>query len=323
MRKTIISISRYIVLAAILVFGVWYVTVNYERFATGARFTAGNISLLLALNLLTILFESIRLRLQVKKLGYTLGIVDSWHIMTVLQAANHVVLKAGTFSAGYYMSKRYRISFNSYCAFVITYVVIMVLGSGAFGFVVSLGYMAAGTGVDIMLPVFFLFIIACCTAVISLASLRVNLDRLPRIINRFITAWKEIYSDYNLIISMIGVEILYALSCALRFMVAVRMFSIHMDFLSCVVVVTIGNFLRVASIVPGGLGIAEIGSGWTAAIMGGDAGVSGLSAGLDRLAYVILVMVFGGVGFLTLSGRSEFHKPPEDTPDSNIQASTG
>ena len=92
-------------------------------------------------------------------------------------------------------------------------------------------------------------------------------------------------------------------------MTAVAMFSGKITLLESVVVLAVGNFLRVVSIVPGGLGVAEIASGWTAGILGTDAGISGLSAGLDRLFYVGIVMLFGGIGFLTLSGRSEFHKP--------------
>jgi len=312
MRKGIITASRYLILAAVLAFGAWYISENYERFVSGARFTPLNVSLLVALNLATILCESVRLKFQVRKVGHDLPVLTAWHILTVLQALNHAVLKAGTFSAGYYMSKRYRISFHAYCAFVITYVVIMVLASGLFGLAVSAVYSAAGFPVNVSLIAFFFFVILSCASVIALASVRVSLKRLPRILERFITAWREIYSDHRLMVVMIVIELFYFLTCALRFMVAMSMFSGEMDFLHAVVIVTVGNFLRVASIVPGGLGIAEVASGWTAAVIGEDAGLSGLSAGIDRLVYVVLVVIFGGIGFLTLSGRKEFHKPPED-----------
>ena len=101
-------------------------------------------------------------------------------------------------------------------------------------------------------------------------------------------------------------------------MTAVSMFSGNISFFESVVVVFIGNFLRVAAIVPGGMGISEVASGWTAGVLGGDAGLSGLSAGLVTLVYVVLVMIFGSIGFFTLSGRSEFHKPPEEENTSEI-----
>ena len=311
MKKGIITAVRYLILASVLLFGVWYVSVNYERFVSGAHFNRVNVSILIGLNLLTIICESFRLKLMVRKLGYNLSLMSSWHIITIIQALNHIILKAGTFSAGYYMSKKFRISFHSYCAFVITYVVIMVLASGVFGLFVSLGFMVSGYDVDVLLPLFFMFIIFSCACFIALASVNISLDRLPKFISRFITSWKEIYSDYRLIIIMIIVEIFYFLLCSLRFLTVVTMFSEKVTLLDSVVVLTIGNFLRVVAITPGGLGIAEVASGWTAGILGVDAGLSGLSAGLDRLLYVVLVLIFGGVGFLTLSGRSEFHKPPE------------
>ena len=311
MKKGTITALRYAVLAAILLFSGWYISNNYERFASGANFNRVNISLLIGLNLLTIVCESVRLKFQVRKLGYNLGLSHSWHILTVIQALNHMILKAGTFSGGYYMSKRYNISFHAYCAFIITYVVIMVLASGIFGFFVSLGFMVAGFDVEVLLPVFFGFVILSSASFIGIASVHIPLKWFPKILRRFIISWKEIYSDYRLIVVMIIVEIFYYLSCSLRFLTAVSMFSGNVTFLEGVTVVTIGNFLRVASIVPGGLGIAEVASGWTAGILGADAGLSGLSAGLDRLVYFMLVMIFGGIGFLTLSGRSEFHKPPE------------
>ena len=101
-------------------------------------------------------------------------------------------------------------------------------------------------------------------------------------------------------------------------MTAVSMFSGDVRFLDSVVVVTVGNFLRLASIVPGGIGVAEVASGWTAGLLGKDAGLSGLSAGLDRVVYVVLIMIFGAIGFFTLSGRSEFHKPSEQDKENDL-----
>lgn len=312
MKKAVSYVVRYSVLFGVLAFGAWYVYSHYERFASEAHFTVFNVSLLVALNVATMLMESVRLKFQVRKLGYSMRLPEAWHILTILQAANHFVLKLGTFSAGYYMSKKFRISFHAYCAFIITYVVFMVLGSGVFGLLTVAGYMLAGIHVDLILPLFFIAIIGACGLVFAFASINIPVGRFPHIVQKVVKAWREIYTDYRLMVVMVIIETFYFMTCALRFLVAVSMFSVKMSFLDAVVVVTIGNFLRVASIVPGGLGIAEVASGWTAAALGGDAGISGLSAGLDRLVYVGLVMVFGGIGFLTLSGRSEFHKPTEE-----------
>ena len=311
MKNGLITALRYFMLAAILIFGGWYLSKNYDRFASGAHFTWMNISLLIVLNLLTVLCESIRLKLQVKKLKYKLGLLHSWHLLTVIQAANHIILKAGTFSAGFYMSKKYGVVLHAYLAFVVTYVVIMILASGIFGLFVVLGFMVSGFEINPLLLVFFGFIILFSTGFIGIASVNIPLGRFPKIIKRFIASWKEIYSDYHLVLILIFVEMFYFLFCSLRFMTAAFMFSGNVNFLQSVVVVTVGNFLRVASIMPGGLGIAEVASGWTAALLGGDAGLSGLAAGLDRLVYVGFIMIFGGIGFLTLSGKSEFHRPPE------------
>ena len=299
------------IVAGIFIFGLWYISVNYDRFASGVRFNSVNISLLIGLNILTVMCESFRLRLMIRKLGYPLSFLDSWHIFSVLQAVNHMVLKAGTFSAGYYMSRKYHISFHAYIAFVVPYIVIITLASGVFGLLVSAGFAAAGFTVEALLPAFFLLVIFICACFVAIASLRIPIKLLPRLLKRVISCWREIYSDYHLVVTLTAVEMFYFLFCSLRFMVAVSMFSGNVNFLDSTVVVTIGNFLRGATIVPGGLGIAEVASGWTAALRGADAGLSGLAAGLDRLVYVIVIMLFGGVGFLTLSGRSEFHKPPE------------
>ena len=315
MKKGLITVLRYVILVAILIFGGWYLSKNYDRFASGVHFTWINISLLIVANLLTVLCESIRLKLQIKKVGYNPGLLHSWHLLTVIQAANHIILKAGTFSAGFYMSKKYGIVLHAYLAFVITYVVIMILASGIFGLFVVLGFMVSGFKINPLLLLFFGMIILISSGFIGIASINISLGRLPKVIKRFITSWKEIYSDYHLVLILVVVELFYFLFSSLRFMTAVSMFSGNVSFLDGVVVVTVGNFLRVASIVPGGLGIAEVASGWTAAILGGDAGLSGLAAGLDRLVYVMLIMIFGGIGFLTLSGRSEFHRPPEYNTD--------
>jgi len=310
-KKILIAVLRYSMLLAILAFGGWYVMNNYDRFVGRIHLTAFNLSALVFLCVLTILLETLRLRLQVKKLGHVMSVPTAWHVFTVMQAVNHLVVKAGTFSAGYYLSKRFKISFHAYCAFVMTYVVIMVLSSGLIGLLALLLSSIFGAGLNTALLLFFSAVIAMCVGFIALASIKMPLPKLPGILVTLLDAWREIYSDYRMIASLLGVEMLYFAVCSLRFYLSVRMLSVDVSYLDAVTVVTVGNFLRVASIIPGGLGIAELASGWTSAILGGDAGISGLAAGFDRLIYVIFIMLFGGVGFLTLSGRSEFHRPEE------------
>ncbi|MCD6308717.1 MAG: flippase-like domain-containing protein, partial [Candidatus Latescibacteria bacterium] len=292
-KKILINAARYVVLLLILAFGGWYVGKNYDRFAADAHFTVWNVSLIIILNLATILVEASRLRIMIRKLGHRMNLASALRFITITQALNHVVLKAGTFSVGYYMSKKFDFSFHSYVAFVVPYVVVMTLASGVAGLVVTLSYLLAGCAVDMLLPTFFLAVIISCTGFVAIARFSYTPRFMPRILRTVISCWNEIYSDYRLILSLIAVEIVYFTLCSIRFMVAVTMFSANVSILSSVVVLTVGNFLRVAALVPGGLGIAEVASGWTAALLGDDPGISALSAGLDRLVYVAFVMVFG------------------------------
>ena len=311
MNKTLINLLRYGALAGMLLFGRWYIYSHFDQFSGKVRFTPGAVTLLVFLNLCTILLESTRLRLMIRKLGRDLGQAASWNMMTLMQAVNHVVLKAGTFSGGYYLSRRYGISLNSYIAFVMTYVVVMMLASGLLGLTVSAIFLLAGYAVNPFIPLFFLLIIASTAGCLAAARLRLVFSWFPPVLIRFFEAVRFIYSDYRMLLLLSGIEILYYTVTALRFMTAVSMFSGRSDFLSAVVVVTVGNFLRIASIVPGGIGIAELASGWTAGLMGSSTSISGLSAGLDRLVYIALVLFFGGMGFLAISNRGEFHRPAE------------
>jgi uncharacterized membrane protein YbhN (UPF0104 family) len=312
MRKSLIYLLRYSILAGILVFGGWYISTHFEQFAGKAHFTPGAVALLVFLNLCTILLESTRLRLMIRKLGRDLGQVTSWNMMTLMQAVNHVVLKAGTFSGGYYLSRRYGISLNSYIAFVMTYVVVMVLASGVLGLMVAAFIRLSGLTVHPYIPLFFILIIVSTAGCLAAARIRLVFSWLPKVLVRFFEALRFIYTDYRMLLFLLGIEILYYTMTAFRFMTAVSLFSGHSDFLSAVVVVTVGNFLRIATIVPGGIGIAELASGWTAGLLGSSTAISGLSAGLDRLVYVALIMIFGGVGFLAISNRGEFHRPAEE-----------
>ena len=311
MKKTIIALLRYSILAGMLLFGGWYISTHFEQFSGSARFTPGAVALLAFLNLCTILLESTRLRLMIRKLGHDLGLTASWNMMSLIQAVNHVVLKAGTFSGGYYLSRKYGISFNAYIAFVMTYVVVMVLASGILGLTVSVGFLISGAPVNPYIPLFFSLIIASAAGCLAAARIRLAFSWLPDFLLRFFEAIRFIYTDYRMLLLLLGIESLYYTVTALRFMTAVSLFSGHSDFLSAVVVVTVGNFLRIATIIPGGIGIAELASGWTAGLMGSSAAISGLSAGLDRLVYIALVMIFGGIGFLVISNRGEFRRPDE------------
>jgi len=311
MKKKLIAVLRYAFLFSILGFGGWYIAARYDRFAGRAHFTSLNISLLFLLNIGTLLCESTRLRIQVKKIGHDLGQTGAWHMFTLMQAVNHVILKAGTFSGGYYLSRRFKISFNSYIAFLVSYVTVMVFSSGVLGLLVSGLFFILGYSVNALIPLFFAFIIFSTTLLILSARIPLPFNRLPRVMANFFHSLRFIYSDYRMLSLLVVVELFYYLLSAFRFMVALSMFSAHTSLLGGVVVVTIGNFLRVATIIPGGMGIAEVASGWVAGILGNDAGISGLSAGLDRLMYVLIVMIAGGIAFLTLSNRKEFHTPPE------------
>lgn len=312
MKKNLIIVFQYALLFSIFGFGGWYIAANYDHFAGRAHFTWLNVSLLFLLNICTLLCESTRLRIQIKKIGHDLGQSGAWHMFTLMQAVNHMILKAGTFSGGYYLSKRFNISFNSYIAFLISYVVVMVFSSGVLGLLVSIIFIISGYSVNLMIPLFFIFIIVLTTVLILSTRIQLPFKQLPKFVEHFFYSLKFIYSDYRMLSLLITVELFYYLFTALRFMVTLSMFSAHASLLGSIVVVTIGNFLRVATIIPGGMGIAEVASGWTAGILGNDAGISGLSAGLDRLMYVLIVMIAGGIGFLTLTNRKEFKKPPEE-----------
>ncbi len=311
MKRYLTALARYGILCAILAFGTWYVIHNYDRFVSEINISAVNLSLLVFLGLLTLLWESLRLKIQMKKLGADLSVPAAWHIFTVMQAVNHLVIKAGTFSAGYYISRRYRISFHAYCAFVMTYVVVMVMSSGIVGLCASMIAIVSGAETPAVIPLLFVAIVAACAGFIVLARLPVPIPGKPLILYKLISAWREIYTDYKMILTLLLVESLYFMTCSLRFYLAISMLSVDIGFLDAVVIVSVGNFLRIATFIPGGLGVAEVASGWTAALIGGDAGLSGLAAGFDRLIYVVLLMLFGGIAFLTLSGRKEFHRPAE------------
>ena len=315
LRKHFITITRYALLIAILAFGGWYIQSHYDSIAGEADFSFTNVSTLIALNLGTIFIESTRVRLQVRKLGRDLGAVMSWHLLALMQAVNHIVLKAGTFSGGWFLSRRYGISFTSYVAFLVTYVFVMALASGVLGVLLTIVFFCLGVKIQLFIPIFFLGVLFLSTGVLAGARLHIPVQFLPRALARFFESIRYIYSDYRLLFALVGIEMLYYLITALRFMVALKMFSGEASLLESAVVVTAGNFLRVASIMPGGLGIAELASGWIAGLIGGDAGLAGLSAGLDRLAYVLLVMISGGVGFLAISGGREFFRRESPEPE--------
>ena len=309
MKKPVVTILRYAILASILIFGFWYLSSHFDTYTRRAKFTPGKVLLLAVLNLCTIACESTRLRVMLRKLGKDIGPLVSWNMMTLMQAVNHIVLKAGTLSGGYYLSKRYGVSYNSYIAFVITYVVVIMLASGILGLFFSAVFLLSGAQTSPRIPLFFGAVILASAGMIAAARIRLSIPRLPRLAAHFLESINTIYSDTGMLAFLIGVECLYHLTTALRFMTAVSLFSGHTGFLESVVVVTVGNFLRIATIVPGGIGIAEVASAWTSGLLGDDAGLSGLSAGLDRLVYILLVMVFGGIGFFSITNRSEFHKP--------------
>jgi uncharacterized membrane protein YbhN (UPF0104 family) len=312
MKRAYGTILRSVVLALILAFGAFYLSRHFHTYARGATFTVGNVLLLAALNLCTIACESTRLRIILRKLGKDVGPVVSWHLMTLMQAANHVVLKAGTLSGGYYISKRYGISFNSYLAFVITYVVMIVMGAGVFGLAVTAGFLLAGSEVHPFVAVFFGAVILASAGLILIARIRLPLGRFPSVVVKFLESVRTIYSDTGMLGILLIVECVYCLTTSLRFMVAVTLFSGHTGFVESVVVVTVGNFLRIATVIPGGIGIAEAGTAWMFGLMGDDAVLAGLSAGLDRLMYILLVMVFGGIGFFSITNRGEFRRPKEE-----------
>lgn len=312
MRIRLVPILRYMIPAAIIAFGVWYISTHYDLSALQASFTPKGLTILAALNLFTILCESIRLRLMIRKLGAAdTGLVEAWNLMTLFQAINLVILKAGTLSGGYYLSKRRGIAFTSYLAFVVTYVVVIVLASGVLGLTISGVYALTGLNVNPMVPLFFLGAAVVSSGTILAARFRLPVGRLPESLRRFFESIRIIYSDTGLLLLMTGLECLFHLAAALRFMTAVGMLSGHVGLLESALVMTVGNFLKIATVVPGGLGIAEVASAWVAGFLGGDAGISGLSAAMDRIVYVVLVFVFGGIGFLSLSNRGDFHAPAE------------
>ncbi len=170
--------------------------------------------------------------------------------MTLVQALNLVVLKAGTLSGGYYLSKRHGIAFSSYLAFVVTYVVVIVLASGVLGLIISGIYALAGMRVNPLVPLLFLGAAAVSAGTILATRFRLPVDRFPDTLRRFFESIRVIYSDTGLLVLMTGLECLFHLAAALRFMTAVGMLSGHIGVLDSMLVMTVGNFLKIATVVP-------------------------------------------------------------------------
>ncbi len=306
---------RYVMLATVLVFAAVYIIKEYQTVAAAATITVAGIILLVILNILTIGFESLRFNIQMARLGQPIRIGTSWHLFTVMQAVNHLIPKAGTISGGYYIARRYGVSFHDYIVMLIPYIFIQLMAAGVLGLLVAGWSMLSGHTVPWMVAVMFAVLVAVSLLFFITVWSGIPRHWMPSFLRRSAASLKDIYSDRRFVARMVSVDLGYFLMSTFRFLVAMTLFSRTMYLLDGMVVLAAGNFLRVITIVPGGLGIAEVASAWVAGLMGANAFIAGVAAGLDRVVYLVLVVVFGGIGFFTLSGRSEFHRPPPGTPE--------
>ena len=299
-RPVILSLVGIGIIAAF----IYYLYANADKYKELLRISP---LLVLALFVLTALFPVINSSINaylIQSMGADISYRDSFLLTAFSNLANQLPISGGVISKGFYLKRRYGISYTKSFSAAVALFFCFIAVNGLIGIFILLYW--ALFRANKTPPVLWLGFIAMSSALVVF-WLPVNRVKIPEKIQKWISeaaqGWAVISQNPITLSKIIGLQAALLVLAAMRYWLAFYMLSQKITFSQASLFASASVLSQLVSIAPGDLGIREAIVGTLASILGFDVGVSVVAVGLDRLVSTFTIFALGGVSAYALSGQ--------------------
>lgn len=246
----------------------------------------------------------LEIKVLCRSFGVRVDVIESFSLSSVRAIANYLPMGAGVISNAVYLKSQKKLSIADYSSSLTVSFVLMFLITGFIGFVASLylNCSANVVGWDIILLFFIVFIA-------SLAVMKIKFPMLESdsFLGRFIRNYQKGYAlltrDGHTIRRLVILKLLILLLLIIKLKLLFVSVGYDLSWGSIILIVMSVVAFRIATILPGNIGITESISGFMTAVSGGsfEDGFAGMA--VDRIIQLIWIIVLGIVSILYLSKK--------------------
>ncbi len=297
MKRVIIILVWVIVVAAL----IFYLVSHAEDIKRLLRLSLYDIALLAVLNIITQFINALKIMFIIRKTGLRLGIKECFSLASVNSVINYLPFKGGAFALAFYFKDKHKLSYMNFINIIVASHLIMISTAALFSsvFIVS-HYFFTGIFLDKFFSIFsFLFIITVA-AIFFLKRFR---DKPASVITKWdkvkeaIAGLNIIFADKVLLFQLVLLNFISVVIIGMRFSVCFRMVSFSAPLLLSLLAGGVKILAMALSIIPSGLGIAELFAGGISNMMDSGANIGVYAAFIDRIVSVIVLLAVGTVSF--------------------------
>ncbi|WDP88655.1 MAG: flippase-like domain-containing protein [Desulfobacter sp.] len=227
------------------------------------------------------------------KFDVHLGVIESFGLSSVRSIANFLPMGAGALSNALYLKHRKRLSYANYSATLIVSMVLLLLLSGFFGFIISIYLYCSPSQIhsEIIGAFFGVFIVCLLLLIIPLPQIRYN-NSIARFINNYRHGYNILKTDRT-IMHLIFLKTILLLLLVLRLEILFASMELTISFTSVALIALGIVAFRIMTLVPGNIGITEGLSGAIAAYTGSHFGYGFAGMAADRVIQTLWILFLG------------------------------
>jgi uncharacterized membrane protein YbhN (UPF0104 family) len=284
---------------------VYYLYVNTDRYLHLLNISVTGVIMLFVLSLAFPWLNGIQNTLLYRSLGTSdFSHWDGFHLSATSSLANQLPLPGGVISKGYFLKRKYNLSYTMYTSSTLALFVCYLSLNGVVGLVI-LAYWTFIMQAAVSLYLWAGF----CLLTISVLVFLLPLDRivLPLGINdrfqRALEGWFHIRRHRWMVLKILVLQTVMVFILAVRYWIAFHMLSQNVSIAQVLLMSNASVLTQMVSLAPGGLGAREFIVASVASVIGFDAAVSVVAVGLDRLVSTMVKLLAGGVSTVFLGSQ--------------------
>ena len=263
-----------------------------------------DITLLAALFIFTQILNGFKFMLCVGVVGVRMGLWEAFNLANINTMVNYLPLKGGFFAAAFYLKNKHSLSYTSFANITIASQLVLMLTVGfASSLFIIVHYLVKGIFFKWLFLIFFLIFAASLLGVLII-------KRFIKSILYFLSNWekiKKITIGLNLILSnrpflirLVLLELLIIVSMGIRFAVCFKILSFNAPLIVSFLAGSAKITAMLISIVPSGLGIAELFAGGVSEMSALGVNIGVYAAAVDRVVSVVALILISSVSFVSL-----------------------
>ena len=274
----------------------YYLHANADKYLSLFHLSPIAVVFLFVLSVMSSILNGIINTYLFRSLDAEISHQDGFLLAAVTSLANQLPIFGGIIFKGYYLKRKFNLSYTKYLSATLALFIYFVAGNGLVGLVIlSIWIFFQNLSISPFLVIGFA-VMAASISFFWLPFDHIKLpDRLQKRLHAALEGWTIMSKSPLLTIELIGLQTSMILLLATQYWIAFHMLSQSVSMSQTMLFASAALLSLLVSFAPGGLGVTEAIVVAIASTLGFDIGVSVVAMGLVRLVWTFATVLIGGI----------------------------